>query len=220
MINGLPAVVNMVADPQSGLCLGVSVPCTRTRRGKKTTWRRLWHQDPLIAHTGELAAGAPAGLRVTHLTQRGRQPLGLHFLSCDLLRKHLTQHSSTSSSVPWSFPGCIPGPPEGALSSRMHSPRPIYLVPITCFEDNPWQQRVGTQTLAQHRGQSSCRRARGRAGQQLPPSVPTHRTVHPDPLRGLSQDLQAVAEDPGAQRVYCSWKRAGHVLSARGVSSY
>lgn len=40
-----------------------------------------------------------------------------------------------------SFPGLIPGPREEALGSRVHSPQPIYLVPITCFEDNPCQQR-------------------------------------------------------------------------------
>lgn len=57
------------------------------------------------------------------------------------------QNASPSAAPPpvapasRSFPGLIPGPREEALSSRVHSPRPIYLVPITCFEDNPCQQR-------------------------------------------------------------------------------
>lgn len=67
---------------------------------------------------------------------------GASLSSCDLLTKWFTQYSSApSGSAPRSFPGLIPGPPKGALSSRMHSRQPIYLVPITCFEDNPRQQK-------------------------------------------------------------------------------
>ena len=85
------------------------------------------------------------------LTHCEREPVGLHSLSCDLLTKCFTQHSSSpsGSSFPelsrlnsrWSRGG-------EAQSARMHSPQTIYLALITCFEDNPWQQSYRETTNA------------------------------------------------------------------------
>lgn len=126
----------------TGRCLGEDHPCqSRAPRGREQSTGtcsgfqdKALSTDPGILWLGIAMAQGRRPSPIPHT----QEPLGPHFLSCDLLSTCFTQHSSApSGSAPWSSSGLVPGPLQGAVSSRMHSPLPTSLAPITCFEDNP-----------------------------------------------------------------------------------
>lgn len=125
---------------------------------------QLCHQDRLTAHPQmwQLVPPRAQGHILFPLTHSGREePLGLDFLSCDLLKKHITQHNSAPVAG-------LPGASQVSLQAlwrglQLQDAQPRQFI---CFADNPWAGGAETRTegACPHTHQPhEC----GHAGEQL-----------------------------------------------------